>query len=85
MIFKAIPLRANFFKAVAFSKEYVTNLSREQKNPAVFANRINWRKITITTLTKATAVNEHITKEKIVECYKICMQARNRSETFRQT
>jgi len=64
MIFKAIPLRANFFKAVAFSKEYATNPSREQKNALCLQIELTEEKFTITTLTKATAVNEHITKEK---------------------
>jgi len=38
-------------------KECDTNPSKEQKNAAVFANTISSRKITITTLTEATAVS----------------------------
>ena len=38
-------------------KEYETNPSREQKNAAVFGNRISWRKTIITSLTEATAVS----------------------------
>jgi len=37
--------------------ECETNLSREWKNAAVLANKISWRKITITSLTEVTAVS----------------------------
>jgi len=38
-------------------KQCETNPSREQKNAAVVANRISRRKVTITSLTKLTAVS----------------------------
>ena len=38
-------------------KQYETHRSREWKNAAVFANRISWRKVTITALTEVTAVS----------------------------
>jgi len=38
-------------------KQCETNPSREWKNTAVFANRISWRKIAITSLTEVTAVS----------------------------
>jgi len=68
--------------------ERETNPSREQKNAAVFANRISWRKITITSLTTVTVVERNnctSRKKKIVTLNVIkrfCMQARNRPETF---
>jgi len=37
--------------------ECETNPSSDHKNAAVFANRISWRKITITSLTEVTVVN----------------------------
>jgi len=56
-LFEVTPSRVNFLIAVAFQKECETNLSREQKNAAMFANRISWRNITITSLTEVTAVS----------------------------
>jgi len=40
-LFDATPSRANFLIAVAPQKECGTNPSREEKNAAVFANRIS--------------------------------------------
>jgi len=40
-LFKAMPSGADFLTAVTFSKECETNPSREQKNAAVFANRVS--------------------------------------------
>jgi len=83
-LFEAKPSRA--------TQECGTNRIREQKNAAVFANRISWRKITITSLTEVTTVsttNVRHERNKIVtlnDCHKqFCMQARNRPVTFWQT
>jgi len=88
-LFDAMPSPANFLTAVAFSKECETNPSREQKNAAVFANRISWRKITITSLTEVTAVRTtnvpHERKKMLFWIKKFFMQARNRPEKFWQT
>jgi len=57
----------------------------------VFANRISWRKITITSLTEATVgttTNVRHKRNKIVTLnvtQKFCVQARKRPETFWQT
>jgi len=67
-------------------KQCENNPSREQKNAAMFAKRISWRKITINSLTEVTVVSSR--KKKIVTLNvikKFCMQARNRPETFWQT
>jgi len=53
-------------------KECETNLSREQKNAAVFANRIIWRNITITSLTEVTARKK---KNRFSECYENVLYA----------
>jgi len=62
-------------------KQCETYPSREQKNAVVFANRISWRKITITSLAEVTAASiTNVKKEKnrYCECYiKFCMQVRN--------
>jgi len=55
-LFEAALWRANSSRLSPSEKECDTNLSREQKNAAVFANRNSWRKITITSLTEVTAV-----------------------------
>ena len=59
-----------------------TNPSREQKNAAVFAKRINWRKITFSTHRSHRSEQNKCTskKKKIVTSNSItnlCMQARN--------
>jgi len=41
---QAMPWRGNFLIAIPSHKECEINPSREQKNAAVFANRISWRK-----------------------------------------
>jgi len=46
----------DFFDAMRAKFLCETDPSREQKNAAVFANKISWRKITITSLTEVTAV-----------------------------
>ena len=57
----------------------------------MFANRISWRKITITSLTEATVgttTNVRHKRNKIVTLnvtQKFCVQARKRPETFWQT
>ena len=65
---------ANFLTAVAFYAERETNPSREQKNATVFANRISWRKITITIISVTEvpqwAKQMCVTKEK--NCYSEC-------------
>jgi len=71
-------------------KECETNPSREQKNAAVFANRIIWIKITITSLTEAIRMSTimYLKKEKIDTLNvmkRFCMQAQNRPETFWET
>ena len=48
----------------ASQKDCETNPSREQKNAAVFAKRISWRKVTITSLTKAFMVSTTNTSRK---------------------
>ena len=64
-------------------KECETNPSREQKNAAVFANWIRWRKIAITSLTEVTAVSRTNVRHKRKTCplstlvEKLCVQARN--------
>jgi len=50
-----MPSRASLFTALTFSKECETNSSKEQKNTAVFANGIIWRKIVFILLTEVTA------------------------------
>jgi len=66
-----------------------TNLSREQKNAAVFANRISWRKITTTSLRSYRGKhNKSMSRKKVVTLNvikKFCMQARNWPEIFWQT
>jgi len=48
-------------------KGWETDPSREEKNATVFANRISWKKITITSLTEVTTMSTTnlVTKEKI--------------------
>jgi len=90
-LFDAMLSRATFFTAVAISKKCETNPSREQKNAAVFADRIIWTKITITLLIQVTAVRTtnlcYQRKKSLlwILLQKFCMQARNRPETFCQT
>jgi len=71
-------------------KKCESNPSTEQKHAAVFANRISRRKITITSLTKITAVSTtNVSHERKIftlnAIEKFCMQARDRPETFWQT
>jgi len=70
-LFDAKPSRANSSLLSPSQKQCETNPSREEKNAAVLANRISWRKITITSLTEVAAESAtnttnsvYVTKEK---------------------
>jgi len=65
-----MPSRANFLTSVAFSKRVWDQSEQRAKERSVFANRISWRKITITSLTEVTAVSRtNILQERKNRCF----------------